>query len=124
MTDRVADVPEQPDQPFTLNDRTAWVVGAGRPLGRAIANALAEAGADVALTGLGIDEAERFQVASAANQVWSSGRRNLALDLDPADPENLGRVRSADRRRVGPTRHSRQRPGPRVCRALRRNQPA
>jgi 2-deoxy-D-gluconate 3-dehydrogenase len=89
MSDKVADVPVQPDQPFTLTGRTAWVVGAGRPLGRAIAGALAEAGADVALTGLGTDEAERFQVASAANQVWSSGRRNLALDLDPSDAENL-----------------------------------
>jgi 2-deoxy-D-gluconate 3-dehydrogenase len=89
MSDRLADVPTRPDQPFRLNGRAAWVVGAGRPLGHAIANALAEAGADVALTGLGTDQAERFQVASAANQVWSAGRRNLALELDPSDPENL-----------------------------------
>ena len=61
------------------------VCGAGRPLGRAIALALAEAGADVALTGLTASDEDHFQVNSAANEVWQLGRRNLALQVDLTD---------------------------------------
>ncbi len=42
--------------PFGLDGRTALVTGANRGLGRAFAQALAEAGADVVLVGNGEDE--------------------------------------------------------------------
>lgn len=78
--------PTPPAQPFALDGSVAFVVGAGRPLGRAVANALAEAGADVALAGLTDQPAEIVQVNSAANQVWSHNRRNLPLAMDARDP--------------------------------------
>lgn len=78
--------PTQAAQPFHLEGKTAFVVGAGRPLGRAIANALAEAGADVAVAGLTDQPAEVVQINSVANQVWSHQRRNLALEMDARDP--------------------------------------
>lgn len=81
--------PVQPEHPFRLHDRTALVVGADRPLGRAIANALAEAGADVALSGLTDRSDEVVQVNSVANQIWSLGRRNIPLDMDARDPTSV-----------------------------------
>jgi len=78
--------PAQPTDSFRLDGRAAFVVGAGRPLGRSIANALAEAGADVAVAGLTDQPAEVVQINSVANQVWSHHRRNLALEMDARDP--------------------------------------
>lgn len=81
--------PLPPSQFFDLRGRTALVVGAGRPLGLAIAAALAEAGADVAVAGLTHDDLEMAQVNSAANLVWSLGRRNLVLPMDATDPASV-----------------------------------
>ena len=91
MTSRPVMSPEpvRPDRPFDLGGRRALVVGAGRPLGRVIAVALAEAGADVAVAGLRPTEEERFYVNSVSNQIWSLGRRNLALEMDATVPAQV-----------------------------------
>ncbi|HEV2639087.1 MAG TPA: glucose 1-dehydrogenase [Actinocrinis sp.] len=65
---------------FDLTGRTALVTGAARGLGRAIALALAAAGADVAL-GLR-DEASGAQ---PAGQIEALGRRALPLQMDVTD---------------------------------------
>jgi NAD(P)-dependent dehydrogenase (short-subunit alcohol dehydrogenase family) len=72
---------------FDLSDRSALVTGAARGLGRAIALALAEAGADVAL-GLRDKAADH----GLAAEIEAKGRRALPLQLDVLD---LGQGRAA-----------------------------
>lgn len=69
---------EQPS--FDLTGRTALVTGAARGLGRAIALALAHAGADVALGLRRVDSAPDL-----VEEIKQIGRRALALQLDISD---------------------------------------
>src|SRR4051794_41882231 len=62
---------------FDLGGRAALVTGAARGLGRAIALALAEAGADVAL---GLRDASRDD--GLADEIRALGRRALPLQMD------------------------------------------
>ncbi len=57
---------------FRLDGKAALVTGASRGIGRAIALALAEAGADVALAARNADDLE-----SAAREIRALGRRAL-----------------------------------------------
>ncbi|MBR7831842.1 glucose 1-dehydrogenase [Actinospica durhamensis] len=75
---------------FDLTGRAALVTGAARGLGRAIALALAAAGADVAL-GLR-DEASGVELAA---QIEALGRRALPLQMDVTD---LGQIEDATAR--------------------------
>jgi 7-alpha-hydroxysteroid dehydrogenase len=72
---------------FKLNDQVAIVTGAGRGIGRAIALAYAEAGADVVVGARSVD-----QIEETAQMVRDLGRRALAVRCDVmerADLENL-----------------------------------
>ena len=69
-----------PRNPFDLSGRTALVTGANRGLGRAFAQALAEAGADVVVVGRHQDRNER-----AAREIAdSTGRRTTPVAGDIA----------------------------------------
>lgn len=81
--------PERPDDPFLLKGRVALVVGAGDPLGRAAAVALAEAGADVAVASLRAGPQEIMRVNSVANEIWSLGRGNTAITLDASNENSV-----------------------------------
>jgi NAD(P)-dependent dehydrogenase (short-subunit alcohol dehydrogenase family) len=82
MTETSAALPR-----FDCVGQVALVTGAARGLGRAIALALAEAGADVAL-GLRDIDAD----AGLAAEVTARGRRVVAVQMDVAD---VGQVRAA-----------------------------
>ena len=65
---------------FRLDGRVALVTGASRGLGRAMAIALASAGADVAVHG------REHPPGSTATEIEASGRRALCLTADLTDP--------------------------------------
>jgi len=64
-----------------LNGKAALVTGGSRGMGAAIAMALAEAGADVALTYTSSPE----RAAEVAERIEAAGRRGLAIAADSAD---------------------------------------
>jgi gluconate 5-dehydrogenase len=62
---------------FDLTDKRVLITGAGRGIGKGIALAMAEAGADIAITSLGGESAER-----AADGVRRLGRRGFGYGAD------------------------------------------
>ena len=72
---------------FRLTDRVAVVTGAGRGIGAGCARALAEAGADVALTAR-----TKEQLDEVADDVRSLGRRALVLPGDVSELATLDRL--------------------------------
>ena len=72
---------------FSLTGRVAVVTGATSGLGTTFARALAEAGADVVITGR---RTERLPEAAA--KVVSSGRRCLPITADVRSPADCDRV--------------------------------
>ena len=67
-----------------LDGRTAIVTGAGRGIGRTIALALAEAGADVVVAARTVSEIE-----STAEQVRALGRRSMPVPADVSNPDDV-----------------------------------
>ena len=68
---------------FRLDDKTALVSGASRGLGRVMALALAEAGADLIITGRDQDS-----LAEAAAELEATGRRVATMSVDMGVPED------------------------------------
>jgi NAD(P)-dependent dehydrogenase (short-subunit alcohol dehydrogenase family) len=79
---------------LALERQIALVTGAGRGIGRIIALALAEAGADVAMAARGESE-----LASVASEVVGLGRQALPIATDVSDSEQVERLitRTLDR---------------------------
>jgi NAD(P)-dependent dehydrogenase (short-subunit alcohol dehydrogenase family) len=74
---------------FSLAGKAALVIGASSPVGRAIAVALAEAGADVAVATTTRSQAEDVAANSCANEVWALNRRGFAAAIDAASEDDV-----------------------------------
>lgn len=72
---------------FALTDRVAIVTGGGRGIGRAIALAFAEAGADVVVTARTTE-----QIEGVAREIEGLGRRGLALTADVAKIKDIDAI--------------------------------
>jgi NAD(P)-dependent dehydrogenase (short-subunit alcohol dehydrogenase family) len=80
-----------------LAGKRALVTGASRGIGAAIAVALAEKGADVAIT----YERSADRAAEVVRAIEGKGRRGLAIQADSADPEAVKRSVEAAARALG-----------------------
>ena len=74
---------------FGLSSRKALVLGAGTPVGAAIAVALAEAGADVAVASASIEGAEVMAARRVRRQIEALGRRSAEYAFDVTLGQNV-----------------------------------
>jgi len=81
---------------FKLDGKVAIVTGAGRGIGRACAEALAEVGADVACAARTAE-----QIADTAATVRRHGRRAIAVECDVTDRAQLERLVAETVRELG-----------------------
>jgi NAD(P)-dependent dehydrogenase (short-subunit alcohol dehydrogenase family) len=83
---------------FILTNRRALVTGGARGLGRVMAEALAQAGADVVITSRSADSA----VAAASDVAASTGRKVVGLAADVAIASDITRLADDAERALGP----------------------
>ena len=77
---------------FELTGKVALVIGGATALGRALALALAEAGADVAVTSCTQDKQEEVALNSTADEVRAIGRKGFAATIDVTDASQVDGV--------------------------------
>ena len=85
---------------FDLTGSVAVITGGGRGIGRAIALAYAEAGADVVLAARTLGDVE-----AVAQEVRLLGRRALALSCDVNDSEQRSALVTQAREHMGSITH-------------------
>ncbi|HLX60150.1 MAG TPA: 3-oxoacyl-ACP reductase family protein [Planctomycetota bacterium] len=83
---------------FKLNGRRALVTGGSKGLGKVMATALAQAGADVAVSSRHLDEAQ----AAAAEIAKETGRASYAVAADVSVGAEVERMAAELERRFGP----------------------
>jgi NAD(P)-dependent dehydrogenase (short-subunit alcohol dehydrogenase family) len=79
-------------EPFSLEGKSALVIGASNPLGRAAAVTLAEAGADVGVATTTRSKREEVTANSCANEIWALNRKGFAQSIDAADENDVEAV--------------------------------
>jgi NAD(P)-dependent dehydrogenase (short-subunit alcohol dehydrogenase family) len=74
---------------FALTGKKALVIGAPNSIGRAIAVALADAGADVAVATSTRSQGEEVGANSCANEIWAMDRKGFAQAIDAAEEADV-----------------------------------
>jgi NAD(P)-dependent dehydrogenase (short-subunit alcohol dehydrogenase family) len=74
---------------FSLDGMAALVIGASNSIGRAIAVALGEAGADVAVATSTLARSEEVLVNSCSNEIWALNRKTFAQAIDSSDERDV-----------------------------------
>ena len=74
---------------FSLKGKRALVVGGRRNMGKGFALGLAEAGADVAVTDLKMEDG---RLSAVAEEIEQMGRRSLAIQSDISSKESVENV--------------------------------
>jgi NAD(P)-dependent dehydrogenase (short-subunit alcohol dehydrogenase family) len=74
---------------FSLEGKAALVIGAPGPIGRAVAVALAEAGADVAVSTTIRSQRQEVAANSCSNEVWALDRKSFAQAVDAGDGSDI-----------------------------------
>lgn len=74
---------------FSLEGKRALVIGASNVIGRAIAVALGEAGADVAVATTTRSKHEETIANSCSNELWALDRKTFAQAVDAADEDGI-----------------------------------
>ena len=72
---------------FRLDGKTAFITGGARGIGKSVATAFTQAGANVVIVDMDIEEARKTAVELAAN-----GTRTLAIEADVTCPEDVDRM--------------------------------
>ena len=85
------------DSSIDLSGQVALVTGGGAGLGRAFAQALADAGASVAVTARSED-----QIAETAKLIKENGGKAIAVDGDVSKPHDVERIVEVTQRQLGP----------------------
>lgn len=80
-----------------MTNRTAFITGASRGIGRACATALSEAGARVAVAARSLDQLEDL-----AGQLRSQGREAFPVCIDLSDPESIHEAFARTAKDFGP----------------------
>jgi 3-hydroxybutyrate dehydrogenase len=82
---------------YDLSGRTALVTGASRGIGRAIALALAEQGADIVVAAR-----DQSAVDAVAAEIRSLGRRSMGVIVDVTNPAQIEEIRTTVESELGP----------------------
>jgi NAD(P)-dependent dehydrogenase (short-subunit alcohol dehydrogenase family) len=73
----------------SLTDHVYAMIARGDETDRAIAVALAEAGAAIAIATIASVQQDEFATASIANEVWAMGREQFSFPLDASNSEHV-----------------------------------
>jgi 2-deoxy-D-gluconate 3-dehydrogenase len=74
---------------FSLDGKAALVIGASNSIGRAIAVALGEAGADVAVATTTRAQGEEVLANSCSNEIWALNRKTFAQAIDSSEERDV-----------------------------------
>ncbi len=77
---------------FSLDGKAALVIGASNPIGRAVAVALAEAGADVGVATTTTANEETVRANSCANEIWALDRKHFTHIIHAGDEADVEAV--------------------------------